>query len=57
MAHLSSTSMFDERKELIPEENATTVANVFVGSYPNVLVHVDQSKLAEFVGQVLALKT
>ena len=56
-AHLSITSMFDEYKELIPEEDTISVANGFVGSYPNVFVNVDQSELAEFVNKVLALQT
>lgn len=56
-AHLSITSMFDEHKELIPEEDTITVANGFVGSYPNAFVRVEQTDLAEFVDQVLALKT
>ena len=49
--------MFDEHKELIPEEDTITVANGFVGSYPNAFVRVEQTELAEFVDQVLALKT
>jgi Fatty acid cis/trans isomerase (CTI) len=56
-AHLSITSMFEEHKELIPEEDTITVANGFVGSYPNVLVRIDQSELGEFVDKVMALKT
>lgn len=56
-AHLSITSIFDEHKELIPEEDTITVAAGFVGSYPNKFVSVDQSELAEFVDQVLALNT
>lgn len=55
-AHLSITSMFDEHKELIPEEDTITVATGLVGSYPNVFVRVDLSELAEFVDQVLALE-
>ena len=56
-AHLNITSMFDEHKELIPEEDTITVAAGLVGSYPNVFVRVDQSELAEFVDQILALET
>jgi hypothetical protein len=56
-AHLNITSMFDEQKELIPAEDTITVAAGLVGSYPNVFVRVDQSELAEFVDQMLALET
>lgn len=56
-AHLNVTSMFDEHKELIPEEDTITVTTGFVGSYANAFVNVDQSELAEFIDTVLALKT
>lgn len=48
--------MFDQHKELIPEEDAITVANSFVDSFPNVFVRVDQSGHAELLTRCWHLK-
>jgi fatty acid cis/trans isomerase CTI len=55
-AHLNITSMFGEKKTLIPEENTVTVAPGLIGAYPNVFLKVGRKHLDDFVDRVLAMR-
>ncbi|TVZ39810.1 fatty acid cis/trans isomerase CTI [Alteromonadaceae bacterium 2753L.S.0a.02] len=56
-AHLNITSVFNEKKNLIPDENTLTITNGFVGAYPIAMFDVDADKLGDFVDEVLALSS
>ena len=56
-AHTNITSLFSERKRLLPEENTITVARGVIGSYPNVFLRVHSNNLEQFVDQTLSLTT
>ncbi len=56
-AHLNMTSIFNERKRLLPAENTVSVLNGVLGSYPNTFISVEENQIDQFVDQVLALKT
>ncbi len=49
--------LFKEDKRRLPEEDYVTVANGFVGYYPNVFFQVTEKELPRFVQAVLALSS
>lgn len=50
---LSNVShLFFEQKRRLPEEDTLTVAQGFLGAYPNAFYHVEDSKLEDFVNAV-----
>ena len=56
-AHLNITSIFRENKFLAPDEDDLTVVPGFLGSYPNVLLRVDETDIEDFVSLVSKLRT
>ncbi len=54
-AHLNMSSVFEEKKQLIPSENTVTVLPGIRGYYPNALMQIDQHEIESFVDDVLAL--
>jgi len=56
-ARTNITSLFSEKKRLLPEENTVTVAKGIMGSYPNVFMRVQTADVSKFVDQVLALQS
>jgi hypothetical protein len=56
-AHLNITSMFGERKDRLPDEDALNIVPGFIGSYPNTFFVVDESELAAFVTTISELRT
>ena len=56
-AHLSITSLFNEKKRLIPSENTVTVANGFIGAYPNAFFRIPIDEMKQFVDRTLNLST
>lgn len=57
LGHLNMTRLLREEGELLPAENALTVANGLIGAYPNVLLRVKASEVAEFSAAVAALSS
>ncbi len=55
-AHLNMSSVFEEKKQLVPAENTVTVLPGIRGFYPNALMQIDESDLEAFVAAVLALE-
>ncbi len=53
-AHSNITSLFNERKNLVPEQNSLTVARGFIGSYPEAYWRVNVNELPDLVTQVAA---
>lgn len=56
-AHVNMTSIFNESKRLLPDENTVTVVNGVVGSYPNAFMDVPADKIEIFVAGVLQLSS
>lgn len=56
-ARTNITSLFAEKKRLLPEENTITVSKGVVGSYPNVFMQVERADIGKFVDQMLSLRT
>ena len=56
-ARTNITSLFAEKKRLLPEENTITIARGLVGSYPNVFMRVPKAEVGQFVDEILALQT
>ncbi len=53
--HLNVSHVFSETQEVLPGEDTLTVANGFVGAYPNAFYRVDRTKLPDLVTAVGAL--
>lgn len=56
-AHSNVTSIFDEKKYLLPNENTVSVVKGVLGSYPNALFDIDMADVDTFVDKVLAMKS
>ena len=56
-ARTNITSLFAEKKRLLPEENTVTVARGIIGSYPNVFMRVQNSEISRFVDEILSLQS
>lgn len=56
-AHRNMTSIFNESKRILPEENTVTAAYGFIGSYPNAFMTVDENDIDRFVDQVLEIES
>jgi hypothetical protein len=56
-AHLNITSIFGEKKERVPEEDTLNIIPGFIGTYPNVIMVVDESELTAFVDSISSLQT
>jgi hypothetical protein len=56
-AHLNITSIFGEKKERKPDEDTLDVIPGFIGTYPNVFMVVDESRLTAFVDAISGLQT
>jgi len=56
-AHLNITSIFGEKKERKPDEDVLDVIPGFIGTYPNVFMVVDESRLTAFVDAISGLQT
>ncbi len=53
--HKNVTSLFGEKKRLLPAEDALTVVPGIIGAYPNAFFRVERSRLPAFVAQIQAL--
>lgn len=56
-AHSNVTSIFDEKKYLLPSENTVSVVKGVIGSYPNALFNIDVADVDVFVDEVLAMES
>ena len=56
-AHTNVAEMFKEADRRIPDEDTLTVANGFIGAYPNAFFSIGVDQLALFVEAVKALKS
>lgn len=56
-AHSNISTLFSESKNRLPDEDTLTIVPGFVGAYPNVFFHFNQSRLPAFVDAVSQLKT
>jgi Fatty acid cis/trans isomerase (CTI) len=56
-AYTNISSMFGEASRRLVAEDSLTIANGIIGAYPNVFFRLDEGDIAEFVGQVSALRT
>jgi fatty acid cis/trans isomerase CTI len=54
-AHSNVAELFDEADRRLPAEDSLTVANGFIGAYPNAFFVVEAAKLAGFVDAVARL--
>ena len=54
-AHLNITSMFEEQKNRVPDEDTLSVVSGLLGSYPNALWSVEASELPRFVDALASI--
>ncbi len=57
VAHKNMSSIFGEKKRIVPEETAVTVLKGIYGSYTKAIFSIEMSQADAFVDQVLRLKT
>lgn len=55
VAHANITSVFAERKTLLPDEDSLDVLRGVVGDYPSAFWHVDEAELDRFVSDASAI--
>ena len=56
-AHSNVAEMFGENRRLLPDEDTLTVANGFIGAYPNAFFRVDVTELQGFADAIRGLST
>ena len=56
LSHSNVSSLFEEKKRFIREEQSLTVIEGILGDYPNSFYDVEQQQLASFVDQFAAMK-
>ncbi len=56
-AHSNITSLFNEKNNRLPEEDTITVADGFIGAYPETFMQVDEAHLEYFVDMLLSMRT
>ncbi|WP_246624765.1 fatty acid cis/trans isomerase [Oceanobacter mangrovi] len=55
--HANITSLLDEKSALLPDEDSLTLARGSIGDYPNVLMQVEESELANWAAAIQAMKS
>jgi len=55
-AYTNISSMFKEEDRRVPDEDTLTLANGFIGAYPNAFFEVDVESLPEFSRTLAAIK-
>ncbi|MBP9147236.1 MAG: fatty acid cis/trans isomerase [Rhodoferax sp.] len=56
-AHQNVSTLFRESSTLVPDENTLTVANGFIGAYPNALLQVNADQLSALVQAIASLRS
>ena len=54
-AHLNVSTLFDEAKNRVPDEDTLTIVDGFLGSYPNAFFRVSSNEVPDFVAHVAHL--
>ncbi|WOJ92779.1 fatty acid cis/trans isomerase [Congregibacter variabilis] len=56
-AHSNNAQLFAEENRRLPEEDTLTVAQGFIGSYPNMFFQITQGQLAKFTDALQSLQS
>ena len=51
-AHLNVSTLFDEAKNRVPDEDTLTIVDGFLGSYPNAFFHVSSNEVPVFMAHI-----